>query len=190
MTASPKQIVGRSLLLRTLGLTVATIVLMLAAQFILLSFETTPLVPEGVVHDIAAWARRRPLPGAGILAGLAMSAFALWSFWCLVRSLGGDRRTITVRRQDGWTKIDRTGVERLIERALREHDPDLDPTLSVGRRGEVEAEVVTSKPTTVEAADELRAVIDRTCSERSLPCRPDRITMSAPVRRSSRRRVT
>ena len=179
----------RGPVVRVLGLSVAAIVLMAATQLLLLSFETDPLFSRERVDDIAGWIRDRPRVGAGMLVGVALGLLALWLLWAIVSTLGTDRPSITTRRRDGWTRIDRATLEDAIERELEAVDRRNDIRVDITRRGRVDLTLTTPDPSRAGPAQELRDVLDRLCEERSLPCRSGRITTTVPRRMTVRRKV-
>lgn len=176
-------------MLRGVGLAVASLVLAIAVQLLLLGFEATPLIGRGLLEDLTSWIRRRPRVGAGLLGGIGLVLCSVGLWWSLARSLGVDRRVITMRDHDGWTKLDRASLEDAIERHLEGIDRRTDVSAVVGRGGTTRLAITTPDPSPEGPVADIRNGFADLCRERALPCRLDRITVSAPGRRSSRRRV-
>lgn len=167
----------------------AAIVLTAAAQLLLLAFESSPLIDRDQLEDVTGWIRRRPVVGAGLLAGLALLVGAAGLVLAIGRSFGTDRRVIVTRRREGWTKLDRASLEDAIERRLEAVDRRTDVKARVGRDGRVNLALTTPDPSSTGPMRALREELEELCQERGLPCRVGRVRASTPRRASGRRRV-
>ncbi len=176
-------------ILRGVGLAVALVMLAFAIQLLLLGFEASPLIGGEQLDDLTSWLRRRPLVGAGLLAGIGILAVSAGLWWSIARSFGVDRRVITVRERDGWTKLDLPTLEDAIERDLESVDRRNDVTASIGRSGSTRLKITTPDPSAKGPVDELRQRFATLCRERGVPCRLGRVTVSTPRRRTGRRRI-
>ncbi|MCY3953820.1 MAG: hypothetical protein OXG69_14925 [bacterium] len=175
--------------LRAIGAVVAGIVLLAAAQLLMLSFEIDPPLSRGAVDDLTEWVRGSPSTGTGLFAGIALVLLALGGLWQLVRTFGTGGRVLTTRRRRGWTKLDRITLEDAIERRLEAIDRRSDVRVRITRRGQVNVRLVTPDPSAVGPVQELRDAVDEQCAARALPCRSGRITATVPRRMTRRRRV-
>lgn len=180
---------ARQWFLRGGGLAAAAVVLVIAVQHLLLGFEATPLIGRDLLEDLTSWMRRRPPVGAGLLGGIVLVVGSAGLWWSLVRSFGVDRRVITVRGDDGWTKIDRPSLEEAIERHLESIDRRVDVSARVGRDGSTRLAISTPDPSSTGPAADIRDGFSAFCQDRGVPCQVGRITVSVPRRRSGRRRV-
>ena len=175
--------------LRIVGIGVAVLILVAATQLLLLSFESDPLIGQDRASDIADWIEGRPSPGGAVLVGAGLVVMAIALFVAFCRSFGTDRRVITTRKRNGWTKIDRTTLEDAFERRLEQIDRRNDVNARVRRDGRVDLTVITPDPSRMGPVKELRGAVDEIAENRALPCRSGRITASTPRRLTSRRRV-
>jgi len=181
--------VFRRLVLRALGLAVAAIVLVVATQLLMLSFDADPLVSRETVDDLVDWIGGDPSDGAAILVGVALLALAVWLGWMAVSSAGTEQHVITTRRRNGWTKIDRRTLGDSLERRLDSVDRRSDVAVRVRRGGRVDLEVVTPDPSITGSPRELRDSLNDIVTARNLPCRSGRLTATVPRRMTGRRRV-
>lgn len=178
----------RQLALRFVGLCVAVIVLVAAAQMLTLSFGSDPVLDRVGVRAVTRWARRRPSGGAEVLLGLALVALGCWLTLTLITSLRTDRKVLTTRRGDGWTRIDRHTLADSLERSLVRLDPHPTVSVKVRRNGRVDITVTTPSPWPDERLEETSGELKRLIAQRSLPCRPGGVAVKAP-RRNPRSRV-
>ena len=175
--------------LRVIGLVVAGIVLLAAAQLLLLSFEVDPPLSRAAVDDLDRWVRGSPSTGTGIFVGIALVLLALGGMWKFGRTFGTAGRVLTTRRRRGWTKLDRITLEDAIERQLDAIDRRNDVHVRINRRGRVNVRLVTPDPSAIGPIQEIRDAIDEQCTSRALPCRSGRITATTPRRMTRRRQV-
>ena len=175
--------------LRVIGLVVAGIVLLVAAQLLLLSFEIDPPLSRAAIDDLGEWVRGSPSTGTGLFVGIALALLALGGLWNFGRMLGTGRRVLTTRRWRGWTTLDRITLEDAVERQLEAIDRRNAVRVRVTRRGQVNVRLVTPDPSAIGPAQEIRDAIDAQCTSRALPCRSGRITATVPRRMTRRRQV-
>ena len=175
--------------LRAIGAVVAGIVLVVAAQLLMLCFEIDPPLSRAAIDDLGGWVRASPSTGTGIFVGLALALIALGGLWKFGRTLGTGRRVLTTRRWRGWTKLDRITLEHAIERQLEAIDRRTDVRVRISRGGQVNVRLVTPDPSAIGPVQEIRDAIDEQCTSRALPCRSGRITATVPRRMTRRRQV-
>lgn len=175
--------------LRAIGLVVAGIVLLAAAQLLMLSFEIDPPLSRDAIDDLAGWVRGSPSTGTGIFVGIALVLLALRGVWTFGRMFGTGGRVLTTRRRRGWTKLDRVTLEDAVERQLEAIDRRNDVHVRITRRGQVNVRLVTPDPSAIGPAQEIRDAIDELCTSRGLPCRSGRITATVPRLMKRRRQV-
>lgn len=175
--------------LRAVGLVVAGIVLLAAAQLLMLSFEIDPPLSRAAIDDLGGWVRGSPSTGTGIFVGIALVLLALGGAWKFGRMFGTGGRVLTTRRWRGWTKLDRVTLEDAIERQLEAIDRRNDVHVRITRRGQVNVRLVTPDPSAIGPVQEIRDAIDVQCASRALPCRSGRITATVPRRMTRRRKV-
>ena len=179
----------RQWILRGVGLAVALLFLVVAAQLILLGFEGSPLIGRALLDDVTSWMRRRPVVGAGLVAGMILIVSSVGLWWAIARSFGLDRPVITVRTHEGWTKLDRPTLAAAIERDLGSVDSRTDISASIGRGGSTRLAITTLDATAAGPVDDVRNRFADLCRERALPCQLERMTVSAPRPGSGRKRV-
>jgi len=179
----------RTLLRRGIGLLVAAIVLMVAAQWLLLGLEYDPLIDRGQADDLTGWITGDTRKGAELLVGMAMILAALVIGWVLWQSRGVDRPVITTRRRRGWTKVDRRNLADAIERRLVTVDRRSDLEVELTRRGRVDLRLVTPDPSALGPIQEYRDVIDEMATQQHLPIRSGRVVVTVPRRMTARRKV-
>ena len=175
--------------LRIIGAAVAGIVLLAAAQLLMLSFEIDPPLSRGAVDDLTGWVQGSPSTGTGLFVGIALVLLALGGLWKFGRSLGTGGRVLTTRRWQGWTKLDRITLEDAFERQLEAIDRRNDVRVRITRRGQVNVRLITPDPSAIGPIQEMRDAIDEHCTARDLPCRSGRITATTPRRMTRRRQV-
>ncbi len=178
-----------TIIMRVLGLAVAAVVVIAAAQLLMLSFEIDPLFSREAIHRLTGWIQGDPSTGAGILSGIALVIASLVGLWMYGRLLGAGGRVLTTRRRRGWTKLDRTTLEDTFERRLAALDRRNDIRVRITRRGRVNVRLVTPDPSAMGPAQEIRDALDDHCAERALPCRSGRIKATVPRRMNWRRKV-
>ncbi len=173
---------------RFLNVCVALIVALLAAQLLFIGFESEPLVSAQTLDSTTSWVERRPLAGAGILTGIGGVALGVAG---LIGSLLPQKRTpasVTTRRQDGWTKLDRSSLEAAIERDLGALDPQTAVTTRVHRSGRVDIDIDTIDVAADGTAVDVRNAFEELVEQRHLPCRAGTIAVR-PSRSRRRSRV-
>lgn len=175
--------------LRVIGLVVAGIVLLAAAQLLMLSFEVDPPLSRAAIEDLGEWVRGSPSTGTGIFVGIALMLLALGGMWTFGRMFGTGGRVLTTRRWRGWTRLDRGTLENAIERRLEAIDRRNDVRVRISRRGQVNVRLVTPDPSAIGPVQEIRDAVDDQCASRALPCRSGRITATVPRRMTRRRQV-
>jgi hypothetical protein len=179
----------RSLLSRGIGLLVAAVALVVAAQWLLLGLEYDPLFDRGRVDDLTDWITGDVRRGAELLVGIAVILAALVVGWTLWQSKGVDRPVITTRRRRGWTKVDRRNLADVIERRLETVDRRSDLEVKLTRRGRVDLRLVTPDPSALGPIQEYRDVIDELATQQHLPIRSGRVVVTVPRRMTARRKV-
>lgn len=174
------------LTLRLAGLTTAALVLLMATQLLLVSFEVDPVLSRSRLDPLIGWIRDRPRAGPGILLGVALAVLAGWLAWAFAKSFGPARPAITIDDDRGRTRVDIATLEAAIERQVDQVEPRGAVTVRVKRSGRVDATLTTPDVSATGPSRELRDSIDELCLARGLPCRSGRLTVSTPRRERTR----
>jgi hypothetical protein len=173
---------------RLANIVVATTIALLATQLLLVGFEAEPLASAERIDSIANWIERRPLAGAGILGGLALAAIGVT---VLAGALWPASRppTITTRRRNGRTQIDRASLADAIDRQLTATDTTADVSVTVRRSGRIDLDIDTLDAATDGPATRMHQTLDELVERRHLPCRPGTITVKPQRTRGRSRRI-
>lgn len=178
-------------LTRLVGLVACALVVVIAAQWLSLSFGWDPLIAIDTVADRTEDFTSSLREGPAMLAAIAILVVGLGFLvsWLLAGRRTRDDRTFRVGNRDRRLRIDRSSLAASLERRLDPVDQRVDATVSVSRRGRVDLRLVTpdtsATGTVADHTAHLRSVID----ERSLPCRLGSVDVVDVRRLKSRHRV-
>lgn len=176
---------------RFVGLVACAIVVIIAAQWLSLSFGWDPLIGTTTVSDRADDLTSSLREGPAMLAaiGILIVGLLLLVAWLLAGRRIRDDRTFRAGDRGRRLRIDRSSLAASLERRLEPLDRRVDATVAVSRRGRVDLRLVTpdtsATGTVAEHTDLLRTVLD----ERSLPCRLGSVDVVDVRRLKSRHRV-
>lgn len=161
---------------RIVGLGVVATLAGAATQLLSIGFGMTPLVSEGNLRAIVDWILRSPQPGAGILIAVVLCVAGLAALLGALSPRRGPA-AITIRRETGWTRIDRKSLAAAIQRELETIDRRSDIDTRVHRSGKVDVGVTAGDVGSDGPATDVRVALDELCSERNLPCQPGTVTV-------------
>lgn len=179
------------ILSRSVGLVACAIVVVIAAQWLSLSFGWDPLIDIGTVRDVTDDFTRTLREGPTMLAaiGVIVVGVVLLVAWLLAGRRSPDDGTFRVGARGRRLRIDRSSLAASLERRLEPLDRRVDVDVSVSRRGRVDLRLVTpdtsATGTVAEHTDKLRDIVD----ERNLPCRLGSVDVVDVRRLKSRHRV-
>jgi len=170
---------------RLANIVVAFLVALLATQLLSIGFEAAPPLSEGTIESTTDWIRRPPLAGAGILIGIILTTLGVvvlvGAFWPTRMSTP----SITTRRRDGWTRLDRTSLTAAIDRELAAVDATAHVSTVVHRSGRVDLAIDSLDAAVDGPGSKVRAALDDLVERRRLPCQVG--TVSIQPRRVGRR---
>jgi hypothetical protein len=170
---------------RLANIAVAAIFALVATQLLIIGFESEPPL-AGTVESITDWIRRPPLAGAGALLGVLLTTLGVvvlaGAFWPLRLSTP----SITTRRSDGWTRLDRSSLSAALDRELAAVDTTAEVSSVVHRSGQVDLEIDSLDAAVDGPGTKIRAALDELVDRRHLPCRVGKISIQP--RRATRRR--
>ena len=173
---------------KLLGLITAAAITAVAVQFLAISFGWDPLVSADVTTEATTWIRRRPSEGAAALAGFALMLAAAVIAIEAFASRRGRGHAITLRRREGWTRLDRPSLADSLERAVAAVDRRASVSIRIGPRGGMRMNIATPDPTATGAAGDIRRETESVIERRRLPLRLRRTVATIPRRSSARRR--
>ncbi len=178
-------------LARITGLATCALILVVAAQWLSLSFGWTPLVD---LHTVNSRTDRfssalREGPSILLAAGLVIVGVVLFAAWLLAGRRTRDDRTMRVGARRRMFRIDRDSLAASLERRLEPLDRRVDVAVRVTRRGRVDLRLITPDTSaTGPTAEHVRVLAD-VLDERHLPCHIGSVDVVDVRKLKSRHRV-
>ncbi|BAN03587.1 hypothetical protein [Ilumatobacter coccineus] len=157
---------------RLVGFATCALVVLIAAQWLSLSFGWKPVVDTDTVATRTDRFRSTLREGPAILIAvtLIIGGVVLFVAWLLAGRRTRDDGTFRVGTRQRRLRIDRNTLAASIERHLEPIDRRVDATVSVTRRGQVDLRLVTPDTSATGTVSEHTAAVTGLLSERSLPC--------------------
>ncbi len=180
----------RRIVLIGLGLIAATAIGVLAAQLLALGLGWDPPVTPSSVATATEQVRSARQPGSAMLVGLGLvlAALALAALW-LTDLVAPRRRSVTMRKRGGVTRVDRPSLEASLERELNHVDGRTSVDVSVTRRGRARVVVHTADPTRTGPVHEVTERLAQLVSDRHLPVTVKRVAVAPATGKARRKRV-
>lgn len=159
-------------LTRFVGFVTCALVVLIAAQWLSLSFGWNPVVARATVVSRTARFQSTLNEGPAILIAVALiiGGVVLFVAWLLAGRRTRDDHTFRVGPRRRNLRIDRNTLAASIERRLEPIDRRVDATVTVSRRGRVDLRLVTPDTSVTGTAAEHTTALTDLLSERSLPC--------------------
>ena len=182
----------RFLVTRLVGLAMAGMTVTIGAQLLSHGFDVDPALKPKTIDQLVTALQGKLSAGSALFGGLALVSLAMLIAWLEWTSRAGHQRTLTirpVRRDKGWTKVDRGSLSESIKRQLSAIDRRSDLNLKINRQGRVDLHLVSIDASVTGLAQAYREAIDTLAQQRHLPVHSGRITVTKPGRRATNRRV-
>lgn len=160
-------------LTRLVGMTTCAVFVVLAAQWMSISFGWTPLIELDTVQRRTDRfsSTLREGPAMLVAVGLIMVGALLFVAWLLAARRTRSDRTFRVGERSRRLRIDRPSLAASLERTLESLDQRVDATVNVSRRGAVDLRLVTPDISVTGTVAEHTELLTSTMERRNLPCR-------------------
>lgn len=179
------------ILVRVCGLVACAIVVVLAAQWLSISFGWDPLVSSDTIDERTNSIGGPLREGPAMLAAVAVGVIGLLAAAAWLMSFRHPSRDHTFRAgpRSQRLRIDRDSLAASLERRLEPIDRRVDASVSVTRRGRVDLRIVSPDPSMTGPAAEHSAALADVLTQRSLPCRVGTVDVVDVRKLKSRHRV-
>lgn len=160
-------------LTRLVGFIACAAVIVVAAQWLSLSFGWDPVIGIDAVTRRSNRFRSPLNDGVAILVAVALgvAGLTLLIAWVLAGRRTRDDRTFRVGRRNRRLRIDRNSLAASIERRLEHLDQRVDATVDISRRGNVNLRLVTPDTSATGTVAEHTNAVTSMLSDRGLPCK-------------------
>jgi len=176
---------------RLCGFAACASVVVIAAQWLSISFGWDPLVDPDTVARRADRIAGSLREGPAMLAAVGVEVVGVICLvsWLLAMRHPMSDDTFRVGARKDRLRLDRDSLAASLERRLDPLDQRVDTSVEISRRGRVDLRVVTPDPSITGPAAEHANALSEILTERGLPCRLRKLDVIDVRRLKSRHRV-